>query len=118
MKPETYVIPRTSMDESTYATLVVEFTADAISRQENGIRQLKQRITDACTDWVKGTEAGKQAWENAGKAFNIGDLANEDLAPINQRLQQHGIRMMSLDVDSMDARPDQWVFDDVLVDEA
>ena len=51
MKQETYIISRISTEESTYARLVVEFTDDAIRRGENGVQQLKQRITAACTDW-------------------------------------------------------------------
>ena len=66
---------------------------------------------------MKNTEKGRQAWGDSGKALNIGDLSMQDLAPINYYLRKHGIRIVSLEVDSLDARPDQWVFDDVLVEE-
>jgi hypothetical protein len=107
MPLQTFNIPRPSIDELTYATMTVDLTDDAIRAGYLNVPQLKECIIDACTDWVKQTAEGKKAWEDSSHTFSIGELAHEDLGPINQRLKEQGIQIVSLVVDSMEASEDR-----------
>jgi hypothetical protein len=117
MHVETYLIRRESSRESTVSIIQAQFTAKACADGMTTVGNLKTRLIEAVTRWVQTTEDGKSAWEESTHDFNLGDLANQDLAPINERLGPSGIFILSIEVHSMDASSDDWLFDTVLVQE-
>lgn len=101
------IVRRESNDENTFA--VVQWSGTPL--------EFKSRLKLACTEWVNGTPEGQEAWEDASEDFNLGDLSNhtgeESLVAI---LAKYGIIGLEIDVFS-DEKPDNWDYDDILVNE-
>jgi hypothetical protein len=93
------------------------------ARQSKRVRDsasLLDRLRKAITRWMCETKKGKEAWEDSGADFNIGDLSashmddkgpDESLVPY---LEAQGV--CDLDVDQLDPDAD-WTYDTVLCDE-
>lgn len=100
------ILPRISRDETTFA--VIEYAG------VDGL-DLKQAVQRAVTAWVKQSEAGRQAFDNASEDFNVGDLANELSDPaLQSELKKQGVTHLVVDC-YCDDLPARWEFDDLLV---
>jgi hypothetical protein len=80
-----------------------------------GHSALKAALKKACTEWVKTTPEGQEAWEDTSEDFNLGDLCNHTGEPtLVAILQKYGIVGLEIDVYS-DEKPANWEYDDILV---
>ena len=109
-----FVVPRDSRDEVTFAVIHARVSLKA-QKKGMGINEFLDALKQAVTNWIKTTTEGRQAWENSSQDFNIGDLANENIGPINAYLKHHGIAIDDINVFSMDCSAGCWEFDTVLV---
>lgn len=102
------IIRRESSDENTFA--MVSFDKTRLVYDEDS---LKTSVKRALVYWIQNTEAGKKAWENSRKNFNIGDLINglgdEDL---QKALTHQGV--VGLKINVISGSSGTWEFDDIL----
>lgn len=100
------VVKRESHEENTFA--VVRWGGSCPPEK------LRERVTQAVTDWIAVSSEGKEAWDDSSENFNIGDLANHTgNAGLAFILAQYGIMDLEIDVFS-DESHSLWAFDDIL----
>jgi len=92
------------------AATVEAVTMPGISR----IKDVKNKIMQAVTAWVKNYNSGQKAWEGSSEDYNIGDLSN-DLSNkyLETELEDQGIIDLSISLDRLGQR--DWEYDDILV---
>ena len=113
-----FVVPRISDDETTIAVVAVRLTASGVWNGLSTRGVFLSHLRHAVTRWAEETKRGKLAWNKSAFTLNIGDLSNEDLAPIIARLDGHVVDMeIECYVDPSPRRID-WTYDTVLVDRA
>ena len=115
MTKTSFVIPRDSIEEVTYAVVHVEISDAAAAAGLCSVMPFLTALKDAITRWVKTTPQGQAAWLESSEDFNVGDLSNVPLDPINEILSERGVKITDIDVHSMDGAPEGWSFDTVLV---
>ena len=94
-----------------------EPTVAIVSCQKNetiqSARDLQDQIARAVTEWVKNTEAGKEAWKQSSEDFNIGDLSlclgNEELLAL---LKKNNV--IDIEIETY-CQGHDWDFDMILV---
>lgn len=110
MQTMTFIVPRTSSDETTLAT--VHATLD----EQETMGEFQDRLMKAVTKWVRESDEGAQAWKNSMFDFNVGDLSNyTDNYILKGFLKEQGIHEIKISTASSDCKG-TWEFDDLLVD--
>jgi hypothetical protein len=108
-----YIVPRLSNDEFTFAVVTADVDHDLSAAS------LRNKLTEALTEWVALTAEGTRAWRASALDFNVGDLAEHLPASrgLRRTLAKHGIRRLTVEtfVDC-DSPADPWTYDTVLVD--
>ena len=115
MTKTTFIVPRDSNEEVTYAAVHVEISDAAADKGLSSVMPFLAALKAALTQWVQTTDGGKEAWEESNEDFNIGDLSNQSLEPINEILAKQGVRITDIEVHSMDGTSEGWSYDTVLV---
>jgi hypothetical protein len=70
----------------------------------------------AVREWVRKNKAGKEAFEESSRDFNVADLANHlDSYSLRDELLKVGIERLNINL--FDDSGDFWDFDEVLVNE-
>lgn len=108
-----YIVPRISNDEFTFAVVTADVDRDLSAAS------LRNKLTEALTEWVALTAEGTRAWRASSLDFNVGDLAGHLPASrgLRRALARHGIRRLTVEtfVDC-DSPAHPWTYDTVLVD--
>ena len=104
------VVIRQSNDENTVAILTCEGIPDAAA--------FRDALKKAVSDWVDRTTDGREAYEENGNDFNLGDLAQWDDDPtLRKFMKLHGVTGFSIQVFCDTEPAPGWEYDDNLVDE-
>src|ERR1035437_9915177 len=114
MTKPTFVVPRDSRDELTYAVIRVEISDEAASKGMCCVMPFLAALKSAVTEWIKTTKEGKNAWEESSKDFNIGELSNYNLVKIDRILAKQGIHDIDIEVHSMEGTSEGWSYDTIL----
>lgn len=105
------VVIRRGNEENTVAVLTCKRTK-AIPNAS----ALRDALVKAVSDWVDRTTDGREAYEENGKDFNVGDLAQWDDDPtLLKFMKLHGITGFTLQIFSDPEPAYGWDYDDNLV---
>ena len=107
------VLFRNSNDENTVAILTCDRTSDIANAAA-----FRDALRKAVSDWVDRTTDGREAYDENGTDFNLGDLAQWDDDPtLLKFMKLHGISGFGIQT-FCDTEPAAgWEYDDNLVDE-
>lgn len=110
----TAVVQRDSRDETTMA-----FVSCKKTEEVQYASQLYERILKAVTAWVQDTHEGREAYEESGRDYNIGDFAADCGGHIVETLlQEYGIIDIEVELFCIDDFQSNWTYDMALVGEA
>ena len=107
------IVKRSSSEEHTYA-IVSCLRTGQIQRDD----QMLKPISEAVSEWVDKYAAGKLAWKNSSRDFNVGDLSMElGDKDLQTCLVANGVFDLEIETFVNDEPTSNWTYDEVLVDE-
>ena len=109
-----FLIPRLTPDEHHHAMVHATVADESFCT----IRTFVDALTLALSRWAHRTDEGRTAWTRSSHDFNVGDLSTELPNPALEReLFNVGITNLRIELSgSLDANPDHWHYDTVLID--
>jgi hypothetical protein len=108
-----FIIKRISNEEETHAIITARTENQELTRDTVFLQHLR----DALTKWSRKTKEGKEALNEFGVTFNVGDLAGYDSsASLQPFLNRNGIYEISVEVICNDESSKAWTFDTTLID--
>lgn len=108
MIPVSFVVPRDSHKEKTFAHVTAEVSRPELARERVFLSALRRAVSA----WFLTTEEGLSAWDCSCQDFNVGDLSNCGDEALDALLAREGICQLS--IDCMSADTSYWTFDKVL----
>jgi len=108
MIPVSFVVPRNSHEEKTFAHVTAEVSRSELAQERVFLSALRRAVSA----WILTTEEGLSAWDCSCQDFNVGDLSNCGDEALDALLAREGIFRLS--IDCMSADSGCWSFDTVL----